>query len=198
MGFRLLIVHKSNDFTSSRHACRHCTLDWGGSDMVLLSWHRTICINQRMYCSVQERRQMERKIFSGQRSKMRGIETEKKWNKSGNQKWKQGQVLPSCFTSCLCVYACLCDHICVSVRAQMWICWIPSQCCISIGALPHTRAFSLVKVKDKEPCTISSAQPTAHFFLTHFCCSVSFSFPPSTPKDPLVLIRQFLFSSWIQ
>lgn len=42
-----------------------CTLEWGGSDTVLLSWHRAACINQRKRRWAEQRRWTERRARSG-------------------------------------------------------------------------------------------------------------------------------------
>lgn len=194
MGFRLLIVHKSNNFTSSRHACRHCTLDGGGSDMVLLSWHRTICMNQRKHCSVEERRWMERKMCSGQRSRMSGIETNQETEKI---KWNQGQVLPSCFTDYLCVCACLYD-MCVCPCTNVNLLNSFTVLYLNRCTPSHTGILSC-RGKRQRALHHLQCSPDSSLFFWHISAALSlFSFPPSTPKDPLVLIRQFLLSSSVQ
>lgn len=104
-----------------------CTLKWGGGDMVLLSWQRAACINQREHRWAEQRRTWvvwkkgkKKKIISMWRTRggrLRWIREMKSWSRN-----KEGTLSASLgfIEVCYC-YICVWTACTVNVYALIWM-----------------------------------------------------------------------------
>ncbi len=161
----------------------HCTLERGGSDMVLLSWHRPACIKEGKHHWADRKAQngwsKVKSVRRTHRKRSRWISEIKSWSRKN-----EGQKSSFTPVGFIQVNRVLLLHLCMSVLISLHMCMCAHRhsCAflhgcksLRVHTCTHTHIFSVVKAKHLEPSSLSCSHLTAHHFSYRFYCSLSFS-----------------------